>query len=109
MHAHELSLASLREALGHAGRAQITAAVVRQHGIAGDDRLDGTLRAVAHRHLSPGCETLIVITDDERHAALGGQQHEPLVLNGIGVLEFIHQDVSKARPIVLQQCGVVAP
>src|SRR5579863_10204394 len=31
MQAHELSPASLREALGHAGRAQITAAVVRQY------------------------------------------------------------------------------
>jgi len=74
--AHELSLALLREALGHAGRAQITAAVVRQHGIAGDDRLDGTLRAVTHGHLSPSCETLIVVAHDEGQAVRLGQQHQ---------------------------------
>src|SRR5258708_2317683 len=109
MSAYALSLASLREALGHAGRTQITAAVVRQHGIAGADRFDGALRAVAHRHLSPGCETLIVIAHHERLTALRSQQHEPLVLNGIGVLELIHQHMLEARPVVLQQRRVVAP
>jgi hypothetical protein len=109
IHAHELSPASLREALGHAGRTKIAAAVVRQNGIAGDDRLDGALRAVAHRHLSPGCETLIIIAHHEGHAVWLGQQHQPLVLDGIGILKFVHQYVLETGPIVLQQRGVVAP
>src|ERR1700742_3755945 len=109
MQADEVSPPPLREALADSRRTQIAAAEVRQHEIARNYRLDGSLLAVAYRHLCAGREALVVIADNERHAVRARQQHEPLVLNGVGVLELVHQHVPEAVLVVLQQRGVVAP
>src|ERR1700682_806445 len=46
---------------------------------------------------------LIVVTDRENRGMRAREQLQPLVLQRIGVLEFIDQDVREAAPIVLAQ------
>ena len=46
---------------------------------------------------------LVVVADREYHAAGSGQQLQPAVLQAVGVLELVHQDVAEARAVVLAQ------
>ena len=58
---------------------------------------------------TPGVDGLIIVTHDERFAVAAGQQPDPGILNCVGVLKFVDQNVPKAFPVVRQQFLVVAP
>ncbi len=64
---------------------------------------------------APPVDGLVVVADDERNGfgavgrGIARQQRQPGVLNGVGVLEFVHQHVAEAPAIVGQQRWVVAP
>ncbi len=46
---------------------------------------------------------LIVVADREHDVFRAGEQLQPAVLQAIGVLEFVHQDVPEAVPVMLAQ------
>ena len=58
---------------------------------------------------APAIDRLIVITDHECKTRLTDEQPEPFVLDRVGVLELVHQNVAKARAIVLEERGIVLP
>ena len=67
------------------------------------------LLQVLHARAAPAIDGLVVVAHDEGQAGGTRQQHQPLVLNGVGVLELVHQHVAKTRAVVLQQRRIVAP
>ena len=58
---------------------------------------------------TPAVYGLVVIADDERHAGISGEQPQPGVLNRVGVLELIDEQMAEATPIMCEQLGAVAP
>ncbi len=58
---------------------------------------------------TPAIDGLVVVAHDERHAGLARKQAQPAVLNCVGVLELVHQQVLEAALVVGKQFGVVAP
>ena len=50
-----------------------------------------------------GVDRLIVVADRENRGVRACEQLQPLVLQHVGVLEFVDQDVREAAPIVLAQ------
>ena len=80
-----------------------------------DDRADAVLalelRHVADLRAAKGVDALVVVADaEERAAVLGraGEHLEPRVLQAVGVLELVDQDVAEAPLVVLAQRLVVA-
>ena len=57
---------------------------------------------------APGIDRLIVIADAEDDALLARHQSQPAVLQRVGVLELVHQDVPEALVVVRPQISVVA-
>ena len=68
-----------------------------------------TLRTAAHRHLSSGRQALIIVAHHEGDAVGTGQQRQPFILDGVGILKFIHQHVTEARAVVLEKRGIFLP
>ncbi len=58
---------------------------------------------------APAVDGLVVVAHHEQVAAAAGQQAQPGILDGVGVLELVHQDVAEAVLVVGQDLGVVAP
>ena len=58
---------------------------------------------------APAVDRLIVVADRERQTGGAGEQHEPFVLDGVRVLEFVDEHVPEALAVVVQQRRVVAP
>ena len=59
---------------------------------------------------APPIDRLIVVADDERHAVVvAGKQSQPRVLDRVGVLELVDQQVSKAAAVMRQQFRIVSP
>jgi hypothetical protein len=73
-----------------------------------------------HRHVGPGevalevlhvgdvraakrIDRLVVVADREHRRVLAGEKPEPLVLQHVGVLELVDQNMRKAAPVVLAQ------
>ena len=57
---------------------------------------------------APAIDGLVVVTDDSDRIVLVRQQPQPGVLNTVGILEFVHQNVPEAALIVATQILVVA-
>ena len=49
---------------------------------------------------TPTIDGLVVITHNKRYAVTASQQPEPGVLNGVGVLEFVDEQMLEASPVV---------
>ncbi len=64
---------------------------------------------ILHAGAAPPVNRLIVVTHREKLPFRTREQRQPAVLDGVRVLEFVHQDVAKARPVMVQQSGVVTP
>ena len=64
---------------------------------------------VFHLRAAPAVDRLIVIANDHHFAGIPGQQADPGVLDVVGILEFVHQDVGKAFTVVLQDMRFVQP
>ena len=58
---------------------------------------------------APAIDRLIIIADDERHAGIACKQAQPGILNCIGILELIDEQVLKPALVMRQQLGVVSP
>ena len=85
------------------------AAAVRGQDLVADmNLLDRPQAAVGHRHRRAGGQALIVITDREHRSGIAGQHPQPGVLQRVGVLEFVDQDVPEALAVVLLDLRHVA-
>ena len=58
---------------------------------------------------APAIDRLIVIADDHHLAGIARQQADPGVLNVVGILEFIDEDIGEALAVVLQDMRFVQP
>jgi hypothetical protein len=58
---------------------------------------------VAHIRTAKGVDALVVVADAEQRRTAAGEQLQPAVLQLVGVLEFVHQDVAEALLIVAAQ------
>jgi hypothetical protein len=58
---------------------------------------------------APAVDRLVVVAHHHQAVATLGQQAQPGVLHGVGVLELVHQNVPEALLIVRQQARVIAP
>ena len=58
---------------------------------------------------APAVDRLVVVADHHQALAALGEQAQPGVLHGVGVLELVDQDVAEALLVVRQQVGLVAP
>ncbi len=58
---------------------------------------------------APAVDGLIIVAHHHETGAILGKVLEPGVLDGVGVLEFVHQQVLEAPLVVFEQAGVVAP
>ena len=67
-----------------------------------------SLTATAMR-AAPAIDRLIVIADDHHLAGIARQQADPGVLNVVGILEFIDEDIGEALAVVLQDMRFVQP
>ena len=61
------------------------------------------LEHVAGRGAAKGVDGLVVVADCEDGVVRACQQLEPAILQPVGVLEFVHQDVGEALLVVLLQ------
>lgn len=64
---------------------------------------------VLHLRAAPAVNGLIVIADDHHLAGIARQQADPRVLNVVGILEFVDQDIGKALAVVLQNMRLIQP
>lgn len=99
--------------------------VVRDHRIGGTEDVGGgavvlfqadglRAREVAQEALhvldlgtAPTVDGLVIVANHEHVAGIAGQHAHEGVLDGIGVLELVHQDFAEARAVVRQQGRVV--
>ena len=58
---------------------------------------------------TPAIYGLVVVADDKRHAGISGEQPQPGVLNRVGVLKLVDEQMAEATPIVREQFRIVAP
>ncbi len=64
---------------------------------------------------APAVDRLVIVADDERKGfgtlcrGIPRQQGQPRVLNGVGVLKLIDQNVPETPSVMSKQAGVVAP
>jgi hypothetical protein len=57
---------------------------------------------------APAVDRLIVVAHHVELAAAAGEQPQPGVLQAVGVLELVHQDVTEALAVMREQPGIVA-
>jgi len=58
---------------------------------------------------TPGIDRLVIVTHHERGNLLAREQADPGILDRVGILELVHQDVAEALLIVCQQFLTVTP
>ena len=59
---------------------------------------------------APAVDRLVVVADNERNAFLRrGKQSQPGVLDCVGVLEFVDEQVPEAPPVMREYLGIVTP
>ena len=71
-------------------------------------KVSAELVDVFHLGAAPAVDALVVVTHDERRTTRTGQQTQPLVLQGVGVLKLVHQHVGEALAVVVQHLHMVA-
>ena len=64
---------------------------------------------IFHAGTTPAVDGLVIIPDDHHLAAVTGEHADPGVLNAVGILKFIHQNMAEALLIVFQQMGFMQP
>ncbi len=58
---------------------------------------------------APAVDGLVIVADDHHFAAVASQHPQPGVLDTVGILELIHQDVLEAVAVVLEDVGLAQP
>ena len=56
---------------------------------------------IFHLRPAPAVDRLIIITDNHHFAGITRQHAHPGVLDAVGVLEFVHEDIGKTVTVVL--------
>ena len=92
--------------LEDAGRGAVVLLQADGHGVR---EVGGILVDVLDFRAAPAVDRLVVVADHHQAVAALGQQAQPGVLHGVGVLELVHQDVPEALLVVRQQARMVAP
>ena len=92
----------------HAGRAEIAAAITRQHFVALAYLLDRPSRSVGHGDGRALDQTLILVTDHHHVAVLLGEHPHELPLRDVGVLELVDQHVVEPTAPAGQDIGMIA-
>ena len=64
---------------------------------------------ILYLRTAPAVNGLIIITHHKQIVPLPGQQPQPGILDRVGILEFVHQDMGKALLIVLQNVRAITP
>ncbi len=64
---------------------------------------------VLNLRAAPTINGLIIIADDHHPGAVAGQQPDPGILNAVGILKFVHQDVGEPITVMLQDMGFIQP
>ena len=64
---------------------------------------------VLHLGAAPAVDGLVVVAHHEHFAGVAGQHAHEGVLDGVGVLELVHQQVPEALLVVVQQHRVLEP
>ncbi len=85
------------------------AVVLLQTDGLGIGKILAELLQVLDPRAAPAVDRLIVVADHHQALAALGEQAQPGVLHGVGVLEFVHQHVAEAPLVVFQQARMVAP
>ena len=58
---------------------------------------------------APAVNGLVIVAHHHKLAVLAGEDTQPGVLDGIGVLELVHQNMLKAALVVFEYLGVLEP
>ena len=58
---------------------------------------------------APAVDRLVIIAHDHHLALIAGQHADPRVLNAVGILELVHQNIGKTAAIMLQNRRFVQP
>ena len=66
------------------------------------------VKDVLNTRAAPGIDGLIIIANRKDTTGFTGKQTNPCVLNGVGILKFINQQMLETLAIVLEQAGVIA-
>ncbi len=96
---------SVRRAKDVAGRAVI---LLQTNGLRAGEIIEEALD-VLYLGPAPAVDRLVIVADNHHLTGIARQQTNPGVLNVVGILEFVHQDVSKPLAIVLQDVRLVQP
>ena len=64
---------------------------------------------ILHARAAPPVDRLVVVAHREQLSLRAREQRQPPILDGIGVLEFVDQNMAEAGAVMLQQGGIVAP
>ena len=56
---------------------------------------------IFHLRAAPAVDRLIIITDNHHFTGIARQHAYPGILDAVGVLEFVHEDIGKTITIVL--------
>ena len=83
-------------------------AVVLLELVDGGRKIPAEVLHVLDARTAPAVDGLVVVADHEWHAGLSGQEFEPFVLDAIGVLELVHQQVAEALAVIRAEIGDVA-
>jgi len=57
---------------------------------------------------APTIDGLVVVANQEQLVPVAGEQAQPSVLDGVSILELIHQDVGEALAVVVEDIPAVA-
>ncbi len=93
---------------GGEDRAGGAVVLLQTNGARGREVLGEALDVLDAR-AAPAIDGLVVVAHDEGMAGLARQQAQPRVLDGVGVLKLVHQDVAEALAVVSEDLGAVAP
>ena len=67
------------------------------------------LMNVLDARAAPAIDRLVIVADDEGYAFGAGKNSEPRILNCVGVLKLVNEQMLKAASVMREQLGVVAP
>src|SRR6185437_14270540 len=67
------------------------------------------LLQILHARAAPAVDRLVVIAHYERVSLGSGDEAQPGVLDGVGILEFVNQHVPEALTVMRQELRMVAP
>ncbi len=84
----------------------VRAVVLLQADDVFDVVIAGELAHIAHFRAAKSVNRLVIVAHGKHRIALARQQLQPLVLQAVGVLEFVHQNVLETLLVMRPQVGI---